>query len=778
MERENFYIILDLSVAPAENDPSKIEQVIKKKQSDWSRLRNHPTKGITAQSFIGMIPEIRKVMLNPALREKEARMALEIIEKRKAKKFSGIDRHLDILASKGFIKDEEIFKLAQHHKITPEEIKARIFFKETEKFTELDKQIDNRLRKGFIAEDEISDLARIHNLDEKLVRSRIKGPIRNESAEVLKKFRPLDPSLRKVIEENLKIVGKSSLYDFLNVDAGAELSELQKRAKEKESEVLKFRKKDATATAGGVLVGHCMSLFKTESGKASYDATRVRSHLIELDSDIEVAGIEGMIRVDNFEFLVGRAVELGMGYDEAAKYIQNFCQKKKWSIETPKKTRKARKMGLLHVAALTILLFAGAFQGFNLYEQHTRKIEYETLLAKVESQEKLDGKIKILDKYLLSHESHKYTGQIQKKLADYKTERDRLEFESALASAKRLISEEKLDEALHIYREFVARNPKNSRIKELNKEISELEKSIERRDYNELENALGLAAPERIAAYVAYLEKHPAGEGRGNVLKLLGDLGEAYYVTLTDELAECEMRNQYENCMRLADTFINAFPDDQRSEALKKYRERYEVKIRENMIFAELKRKASEKGTDFAAARKIYEKYLEVNPASPLKSRVEGEIELLEDARRKAERDAELERRAAKLRETDGRFSAVDENIVSDSRTGLLWQIWDSTESSEECLDYETALEYIDGLRTGGYDDWRMPAPKELIGIYKTEPFFPFGDSEWYWSSVSYKSYYDGWIQTVEVVTAEKSTKYQIDQFDSRKCGAVRAVRP
>jgi curved DNA-binding protein CbpA len=100
MERDNFYIILDLSVDPPQMDSTKIEEAIKKKQTEWSRLRNHPTKGIKAQQYIGMISEIRNIMMNPKLREMEAKSALEIIRKNEELKFSNIDRHLELLMSK------------------------------------------------------------------------------------------------------------------------------------------------------------------------------------------------------------------------------------------------------------------------------------------------------------------------------------------------------------------------------------------------------------------------------------------------------------------------------------------------------------------------------------------------------------------------------------------------------------------------------------------------------------------------------------------------------
>jgi hypothetical protein len=131
------------------------------------------------------------------------------------------------------------------------------------------------------------------------------------------------------------------------------------------------------------------------------------------------------------------------------------------------------------------------------------------------------------------------------------------------------------------------------------------------------------------------------------------------------------------------------------------------------------------------------------------------------------------------LKATGGRFVVKNEDIIIDTHTNKIWTMWDSTYSSTTCMDYETAQKYVSELRTGGYDNWRLPTSEELIRLYKTEPFFPLENTaEWYWTSLSFKSYRDGWIQMVDVVTTEKDKNYQRKQIDSRRCGAVRAVRP
>ena len=126
MERDNFYLLLELSLEPPETNDEVIWEAIQKKKAEWSRLRNHPTKGLQAQKYISLIPEIQKVMMYQDHRQKEAIDALQILKKGKADRYIEIDRHVDILLGKGFVDKEEITKLAQVHDIDEDDIKSRV----------------------------------------------------------------------------------------------------------------------------------------------------------------------------------------------------------------------------------------------------------------------------------------------------------------------------------------------------------------------------------------------------------------------------------------------------------------------------------------------------------------------------------------------------------------------------------------------------------------------------------------------------------------------------
>jgi hypothetical protein len=778
MERDNFYIILDLSVDPPQTDSAKIEEAIKKKQTEWSRLRNHPTKGIKAQQYIGMISEIRRIMMDSELRKTEARLAFEIIKKNEESKFSDIDRHLELLMSKGFIKEEEVFKLANYHKINIIEIHNRIKLKEQEKFSALDRQIRNRMKKGYITEAEITILSRIHDLDEQIIRKRITCPIKKENPSRFKKAKPLDPSINGVIEENLKIIGKLSLYDFLEISPDSEVKDLLQRAKEKELEVIKTRKKDAIATASGVLVGHCMSLFKNEKNKASYDATRAQTHLVELNADIGFAAIEGIIRADNFKFLVERAVEFGMDPEDASDYIKKYCKNKNWSIENVTINQKRSKNFFLIITTIIIFLSLGAYFGFYFYNNYKQKSDYENIIAISESQENLEDKIEVLKNYLSSHIHNQYTQKIQDKYQEYENRKKLLEYDEIINVAENLILQDNFGDALKLYQQYHDKIPNSLEKDDINKRIFLLSAHFEDRDFHALETNLNLETIERIAAYQRYLERYPEGKHHQNVLMLLSELSHAYYIILKDELAQCEKDKAYEKCIQVAERFIKFYPTDKRSQELKKLQEQYRQLRRQQMILTELRKQSQEKGSDLEGAKQVFIRYLDLNPNSSLKSIIQDELIQLEKAMQKAKLHAALERNLELLKTTGGRFVTRKENIVTDTHTNLMWTMWDSTFSENNCMDYEIAHKYVTELRTGGYYDWRIPTPQELVRLYKTEPYFPLINSEWYWTSLSFKSYRDGWVQMVDVVTTERNKSYQRKQIDSRRCGAVLAVRP
>jgi hypothetical protein len=419
MERDNFYILLELRTNPPETDLKKIEAAIANKQSEWSRLRNHPTKGLQAQQFISMIPEIRRVMKDPALRKQEAANAIDLANKEKAGKIVEIDRHIDILIGKGFISKEEIVKLAQLHDISENEIQGRILIKKDERFSKVDQQLSLRMAKGYITEEEINKLAKRHNLKPEEVKSRVYIPmLKNGKTENISPPRQLDKSLEKSIKENLKIVDKSSLYVFLDIHETSELEALQAAALEKKKQLTSLGKKDARVTAGNILAGHCVTIFKNEESRIAYDISLAKSKLSELDSDIDISGYNGKVRRVYYDILVQKAMDFGMEMQEAERYINDYCKRKNWSIEQSKDKKTkfiiiGAILGIILIAAATTSLLYIKFNQTQMMQE-----EYAAITEQADAMTDPLDAAALLRQYINQHQGQKaYSEHVDNALA-------------------------------------------------------------------------------------------------------------------------------------------------------------------------------------------------------------------------------------------------------------------------------------------------------------------------------------------------------------------------
>lgn len=287
MSRENYYILLELQFSPPENDANTIKNAINKKQAEWSKLRNHPSKGRQAQHYLDILPDIKSVMSDEDRRREEAKQAKIISSQKEKEKFKELDEAIRLLSTKKQITEEELKKLSQ-------------------KFS--------------IAEDAI--------------RKRIKVPI-VKSKTKKKTAERLDASIQKKISDSLKIVGKKSLYDFLQLPATSSLNSLNSQAKGKDTELKKDSNKDAILTASLELIGHCLNVFKTEDMRNRYDASLAFQHLDELNKAIDIAGMDGVIEVEEFDSLMKKAMGMGLKFEEAEEHIVEYCMKKKWRVKTP-----------------------------------------------------------------------------------------------------------------------------------------------------------------------------------------------------------------------------------------------------------------------------------------------------------------------------------------------------------------------------------------------------------------------------------------------------------
>jgi hypothetical protein len=784
MQRENFYALLELSIDPPEDNPEVIESAIKKKQAEWSRNRNHPTKGLQAKQSIGMLPEIRKVMSDPTLRAKEALAAQKVFQKREADKFAEIDRHLQLRMSKGFITDEDVEKLAKLHGIDQQVIRTRVGRMEAQKFAEIDKHLNIRLTKGYITEDEITKLAKLHGLSTSKIRPRIKGPIRKEArggpGETVE---ILDKSVDKLIRDNLAILGKNSLYQFLDLPPNSDLASLQRRTQEKEGELLKVGKKDALVTAGGVLVGHCITIFQSEESRHAYDISRAQASLAKLHGDIDAAGLDGAIRAEYFEPLIRSAMEFGMDRDEAAQYIQNYCAKKNWKIAlpaAPKTVPAARRPLAWRNAALTagatLALIALAL-GWYFFAGSTRN-DYRRTMAAVENEASLENKIALLQDFTRKHPQGEYPDQALAKMEALQQALGQRQFNQVTMRAKALADAGQIAEALAALEEHAAKNPSGSIHQRLRQQIAALQSQAEARDYQALMEAMRGLAPDRLDRYLAYLEQHPRGPHREEVRKLLSDMEPEVMLAFKRDHAALTADERWEAAIQLAEKVLAAYPEGKANFELREALGASRKSLTEKKIFDNLVATAERHGSDHAAAVKVFKDFLAAYPQAAIRERVKGELAKRETLVRQAKLDTAYRQAAAALESTAGRFSVKGEGMVVDSRTGLVWTLVDSAVEVDGCLDYGAAQRYVKELRTGGHRDWRLPSSEELAGLYLKPPPLPAEAGSWYWSSHSYSHYAERNAVKIVDVLANSPGGWQHAKKDSRDCGALRAVRP
>jgi hypothetical protein len=781
MERDNFYLLLELSLEPPETNDEVIWEAIQKKKAEWSRLRNHPTKGIQAQKYISLIPEIQRVMMYSDFRQKEAIEAIQILKKGKDDKYVEIDRHIDILLGKGFVDKEEITKLAQIHNIDESAIESRINLKSEDKLIRVDEEISIRMAKGYLTEADLSKIASRYSLTVDQIRPRVRCPIAKDDKEKIEPPKPLDKSIEKSIIENLKVIKKTSLYTFLNAPPISDLKTLQEKSSIKKRELSNLSKKDADVTAGTILAGHCLTIFKNDESRYAYDVSLANARLASLYSDIDMAAIEGKIRAEYTDILIQKAMGFGMDRDEAFQFINSYCDSKNYQIEkkeAPVRTKKIPRAAVIGVLLLVVVAIAAVF--YVMHKKNSAKAEYAALIEKMEKQTAPEDKVKLLKQYLSTHkQKNELTQDADARIGQIESLTIAREFESVIERAKKSIDEGNPGQAISIYQEYIKSNAPEEKKNQIKENIRNLSEQIEKTDFEEV-SAIALKGEpdQKITAFQRYLTLHPDGPHKADVDKMIQEISGEYYIYIKKMITACEQNMDWKGCVDLSENYIHLY-DNSNSDQLKQTLPTYQENVRNDLIFQSLVEKAAHRGSDYAAAQQVFKDFLAAYPNSPLKVKIQAEITRLTELAAIDAIDSKKTKMRSLISGSGGRFSEQKDGVVVDSKTGLMWCLVDAmTTDPKACINYESAKKYVDELKIAGYTDWRLPTPAELAGIYKTNPSFPsLADTECFWSSESFTSYSDGWHIKVTVLNKEKKGEWEAPQKDSKECGNVRAVR-
>lgn len=977
MDRENYYLLLELSYDPPETDPKAISAAINKKQSQWSRYRNHPTKSTLAKRYIGMIPDIKKVLGDPGLREKEAEAAKKFKEQENKARFEKLDRHIRLLMKKGEITDKEvellckvhgmdekevrsrikknekmykiewridqlmeqgavtdkkIAKLATEFSLSEEKLKEWINNKKKEYFEEIEAFLDYRAKRGFIPEQSIDRLLKIYPVRESDIVSRLKCPVQDEPVEKKPKKRAeLDETIENLVNENLKIVGKKDIYDFLELDQSTSVDVLLDKAREKEVEIRRIGQKDAVATASGALAGLSIVIFESNKSKLAYDNTLTRSKIREINQDINIAGmLNKEIRDEYFKELVRTGVRIGMNFDESYDYIVEYCENEGWTIKDKKRwlIRKKDKVIIkekwtidfdpkkpsfwIPIAALIILLLI-LYKTIDITSGMIRSYRisraYSSTMEQLESQASLEGKLAVMKPFVHKFGDTEYGSELRDRMKDLENKIEKRDYERTVKTAERLAQQENFEGMREVYTKYIKDHPKSPQTRLIREKLAAIPERIENRDYNALKSLKTEDYTARIKAYNAYFKNHPNGKHLEEVKQMVLKMVDRYYNKLVDELNTCQRNRDWQACMNLCDDFVKKFKGTEQAMIVEGFRIKYQKRMQYENDLANMRRQADSMGYNFQRARSIYTEYLKANPEAPdyIKTIIDEEIkrldalhekylaeekewkeivafsenvinsvskrvdklesylaenpgsrheeeaklilaelrkdlsremketrkkeqerlwreilqtianqnidiavriqkmnayissrpdqeyldkakevlvqllrqkEALDDYnRKKMARDKRVQEENASLKAFAGSTSVFTYNengVIVDRRKGLMWVVVDSAVDLGKCIDYYQSVEYVEKLSTGGYTDWRVPTPEELMNLYKNEPYFPTSLAKWYWTS---ETIMHGWNKKANIVTTKHEKTWKKMQVNMDQCGAVRAVR-
>lgn len=439
--------------------------------------------------------------------------------------------------------------------------------------------------------------------------------------------------------------------------------------------------------------------------------------------------------------------------------------------------RSGWKLLVIRGGLTLLLVFCGL--GLTIYLSKSRQLkqEYEALLSKVETTIPLENKRHLLQEYLLKNSGSKFAPNVQARANDIREQMVQLDLSKAEREAALLVENGELEKALALYVDLETKFPDtrlSSRISEKKNEISAL---LDKRAYDNLIRLSEGKGGERVLSYLEFLKAYPASSHRPQIEKRISEMSDEFYRYSERLILENGKLENWRKCLSIIQQYIEIYPYSAHTSVLKKYQSLCEEEILDADAFTDLLKRGKALGENYDPVIKLYTDYLKSYPHTRAKNKIHQEIERVRALSEKKRLASELLKMTELLSGSSARFTVHPDGTVKDNKTGLMWCLIDSTTLLNRCIDYQEATSYVKTLDTGGFTDWRLPAPEELTTLYRQKPSFPSTTPTWYWTSQTHKRYLGRWMVDVDVVSTETSTEEEVKNKESWHCGSVRAVR-
>jgi hypothetical protein len=299
-------------------------------------------------------------------------------------------------------------------------------------------------------------------------------------------------------------------------------------------------------------------------------------------------------------------------------------------LEKPPEPRPRRKrMGLVFLAVFIgalVIVGTGIVVALYISQHRTVSDQYAQLNAQVERVD-LPEKIELLRQYIQTTPQTPHAAEIQSRIDQLRQQKHDRDFDHiTLQISSLIVNEEYEQKAITLYSDFLSKYPESPFTGKINEAIGGIRNLLDQYYYEELRRAARLDYSNRLAVYRKYLERFPEGRYRADLNVLIQEMGKQYLDFLKDEDAQCEQTQRLGPCIQRYQAFIEGHEGMPIADEA---RRRLGV-LKDKQDLAQLRKTASEAGTDYQQAIRAFTEYLAANPHSTQKMTIESEIAALQ----------------------------------------------------------------------------------------------------------------------------------------------------
>ena len=284
------------------------------------------------------------------------------------------------------------------------------------------------------------------------------------------------------------------------------------------------------------------------------------------------------------------------------------------TTQTPAVPRPAKKgfpVKLVAGAAVALVVVGAVLFALGVFTSGGVEAEYAGLIAELEALPSATEQIDRLRAFTDSHEESEFTQKAEEKIKELQGLVEEQKFDEITAGVGSLpLDDNYAAKAEALYNQYLSAYPEGRFAGETRQKLTEISAALDDADFEKVKAAKQSGFEERIAASTRYMEKHPGGKHSAAVQRMLSVLSAEFYGHLKEQVDTCDRNESWSSCIGLCVSFIGAFKDDPRFEEVVALK----IKLQGKRDLAELVAAATQKGSDYPAARQVYLAYLEEHP--------------------------------------------------------------------------------------------------------------------------------------------------------------------